>query len=297
MTKVILTGLGAVGLTYAVKFNNKCDFFVLVNKERLQKYKLNKPIFNGEEQNFKYILPDEKFAADLIIITTKSNGLDSAIYNIKNFVTKKTRIISLINGISSEEKILHAYPDAKVLKSYFIGHSAVRNGNSVEQDGIGEIITEKDDFIEKLFTDLGINYSTPDDIDYSMWLKFTFNIFSNQVSAIMNMNFGELKKNKSFINFAKEIVREVRQIAEYRGIKNLEHLERDAIKSLNKMCDEGKTSMLQDILANRKTETDIFSGEIIRLGRQYGIETPYNKVLYDLIKIKEEANEHSIHTR
>ena len=62
------------------------------------------------------------------------------------------------------------------------------------------------------------------------------------------------------------------------------------------MCDEGKTSMLQDILAKRPTEIDIFAGEIINLGKKYGINTPYNSVLYDLIKIKEEDNEHCIHT-
>ena len=54
------------------------------------------------------------------------------------------------------------------------------------------------------------------------------------------------------------------------------------------MCDEGKTSMLQDILAGRKTEVEIFAGEIIRLGKKFNLPTPYNQVLYDLIKIVEE---------
>ena len=54
--------------------------------------------------------------------------------------------------------------------------------------------------------------------------------------------------------------------------------------------------MLQDILAKRPTEVDIFAGEIIRLGKEYKVSTPYNQVLYDLIKIEEEKNEHSIHT-
>ena len=114
--------------------------------------------------------------------------------------------------------------------------------------------------------------------------------------AILNLNFGELKNNHTFIDFAKNIISEVRLIAEKKGIKNLENLESDSIKSLEKMCNDGKTSMLQDILAKRPTEIDIFSGEIIKLGIEYNIQTPYNQVLYDLIKIKEKANEHSIYT-
>ncbi len=296
MVKVVLIGLGAVGLTYATKLRSKCDLKILVDESRLARFLKNKPIFNGIEQDFEYILPSDKLDADLVIITTKSQGLNSAISMIKNFVSSKTRIISLINGISSEEIIMNSFPQAKVLKSYFIGHSAVRENNFVTQDGVGEIVIEQDDFIEKFFEQAKINYSTPKDIDYAMWLKYTFNLFSNQVSAILNLNFGELKQNDNFKAFAKKIVNEVKQIAEKKGIKNLDKLEEESIKSLDRMCDDGKTSMLQDILSKNKTEVDIFAGEIIRLGKEFNISTPYNQILYDLIKIKEESFEHSIHT-
>lgn len=288
MRKILICGLGAVGLTYAVKFKANSELKILVDKERLERYNRNKPIFNGVVQEFDYILPDETFTPDLIILATKSQGLDDAIKNIKNFVHKDVVIISLLNGISSEEKIQKAYPNATVLKSYFIGHSAVRVGNSVTQDGVGEIFIENNTKIKEIFDEFKINYQIPQDINYSMWLKYTMNLFSNQVSAILNMNFGELKRNQAFLNFAKKIILEVRTIAQVKGVKNLENLENDALAFLNKMCDEGKTSMLQDILAGRKTEVEIFAGEIIRLGKKFNLPTPYNQVLYDLIKIVEE---------
>ena len=289
MRKILICGLGAVGLTYAVKFKNGSELKILVDEERYERYMQNKPVFNGVMQKFDYILPSDKsFQPDLIVIATKSQGLESAIENIKNFVYKDVIIISLLNGISSEERIQEVYPTAKVLKSYFIGHSAVRNGNSVTQDGVGEIVVEKSSKLKEIFDEFKINYKMPDDIVYSMWLKYTMNLFSNQVSAILNMNFGELKRNSAFIDFAKKIIAEVRLIAEKKGVKNLENLEKDALGFLQKMCDEGKTSMLQDVLAGRKTEVEIFAGEIIRLGKLHEIPTPCNQVLYDLIKIVEE---------
>lgn len=289
MRKILICGLGAVGLTYAVKFKNGSELKILVDEERYKRYMQNKPVFNGVVQKFDYILPSDKsFQPDLIIIAVKLQGLESAIKNIKNFVHKDVIIISLLNGISSEERIQEVYPTAKVLKSYFIGHSAVRNGNSVTQDGVGEIVVEKSSKLQEIFDEFKINYKMPDDIIYSMWLKYTMNLFSNQVSAILNMSFGELKRNNAFIDFAKKIIAEVRLIAEKKGVKNLENLEKDSLVFLQKMCDEGKTSMLQDVLAGRKTEVDIFAGEIIRLGKLYEIPTPCNQVLYDLIKIVEE---------
>ena len=47
--------------------------------------------------------------------------------------------------------------------------------------------------------------------------------------------------------------------------------------------------MYQDIIKKRKTEVDIFSGEIINLSKILGIETPYNENIYNKIKLKEES--------
>jgi 2-dehydropantoate 2-reductase len=113
-------------------------------------------------------------------------------------------------------------------------------------------------------------------------------IFSNQSSAIMNLTFGEMK-TAAFKEFAKKVINEVSSIAEKEGIQGFENLENDAFNALDMMIDCGKTSMLQDVLAKRKTEVDIFAGEIIRLGEKYGIQTPYNQVMYGMIKNLEET--------
>ena len=90
MKNVLICGLGAVGLTYAVKWKkhpDKCNLKILVDKKRFERYSVQKPVFNGEILEFDYILPDGRdFSADLIIIATKFQGLESAVNNIKNFV-------------------------------------------------------------------------------------------------------------------------------------------------------------------------------------------------------------------
>ena len=51
------------------------------------------------------------------------------------------------------------------------------------------------------------------------------------------------------------------------------------------MIPDGKTSMLQDVEAGRKTEVDIFAGTIVKLGLKHNIPTPYNKILMEMIEI------------
>ena len=46
----------------------------------------------------------------------------------------------------------------------------------------------------------------------------------------------------------------------------------------------GKTSMLQDVEAGRKTEVEMLAGKVISLGRQYNVPTPVNQKLFDSIK-------------
>ncbi|QBF46043.1 ketopantoate reductase C-terminal domain-containing protein [Janibacter limosus] len=41
----------------------------------------------------------------------------------------------------------------------------------------------------------------------------------------------------------------------------------------------GQTSMLQDVLAGRPTEVDLFAGRVVALGEQHGIPTPYNQTM------------------
>ena len=51
------------------------------------------------------------------------------------------------------------------------------------------------------------------------------------------------------------------------------------------MIPDGKTSMLQDVEAGRKTEVDMFAGTVIRLGQKHGIQTPYNKIIKEMMEI------------
>ncbi len=51
---------------------------------------------------------------------------------------------------------------------------------------------------------------------------------------------------------------------------------------------KGKTSMLQDIEAGRKTEVEAFAGKVVELGKSYGIPTPVNETLLSIIHVLEQ---------
>ena len=298
---VLICGIGAIGSIYADKINryDNENLKILVDKNRLEKYSKNPKIFNGKELKLNYILPENTdFKADLIIIATKYDGLNDVINNIKNFVKDDTIILSLLNGVTSEDLIAQKYGLKHLIHSYFVGHSAMRNGNNITFDGRGDIvfgilnpyITDKNDenILKNYFDKVGIDYKIPDDIERSMWLKFMLNVSSNQVSAILHKTFGQMQKSPKIRKLLENIMLEVVEIAKAKGVKNTQTMIDEAFNSFDKMIPEGKTSMLQDIEAGRKTEVEMFAGTVIKMGEKYNIPTPYNKFLKEMIEAVEE---------
>lgn len=293
---VLICGIGAVGSIYANKIQNfdAENFRVLVDKQRYERYIKNPTIFNGKELNFNYILPDDNnFKADLIIIATKYDGLFDVIENIKNFVQDDTVIMSLLNGVTSEKIIAQTYGREKLLYSYFIGHSAVRTGRNIVHDDVNTIVYGSEnsaDFdnvqrVKKYFERVGINYKIPEDIIHSLWLKFMLNVAANQTTAILRFTFGEFLENDKCMEFAINLMKEVQLVAKAEGVKNTDVMIDETIENLNKMIPDGKTSMLQDVEAGRKTEVEMFAGTVIKLGLEHGIATPYNKIVKEMIEI------------
>ncbi len=294
--KVLVCGIGAVGSIYADKIQSYDaeNLRVLVDKDRLERYSKNPTVFNGRILNFNYVLPEETgFKADLIIIATKFAGLADVINNMKNFVKDDTIILSLLNGVTSEKIIAETYGRDKLLYSYFIGHSAVRDGRCITQDGVNTVVYgsenakdyENVEKVKRFFEKANINFKIPDDIIHSLWLKFMLNVSANQTTAIMRMNFGEMLENDKCMNFAINIMKEVQAVAQAEGVKNTEIMIDETIKHLHTMIPEGKTSMLQDVEAGRKTEVDMFAGTVIKLAKKYNISTPYNETVKEIIEI------------
>ncbi len=294
--KVLICGLGAIGSIYATALKRCPDIElkILVDSNRYHKYQNSPIIFNGVEQSFDYILPETtNYIPELIIIATKNNALDKIIPNIKNFVGKETLILSLLNGLKSEEVIAQTYGKDRVIDSYYIGHTSTRKDRTVTHDGIyktvfgdpnNNALTDRVESIKHLFDKANIPYEIPMDMLYSKWWKFLVNVGYNQASVLLNAPYKDFQKNEKVNNIAINLMQEAALIAKAEGVKNTEQFIPEILEVIKNMLPETKTSMLQDIEAKRETEIDVFAGYILELAKKHNIETPYNKIAYEIIK-------------
>lgn len=299
---VIICGLGAIGTIYAARIADagNINLKILLDEERIEKYKTNPTVFNNKEYTFDYITGDFcGFNADLIIIATKNSGLMEAVDAVKNFVNENTVFLSLLNGISSEDVIASVYGFDKVLYSYYIGHTSTRQGRSIVHDGIYKtVFGEKDNQqlsknvlkVKEFFDSTGIPYEIPVDMDYSRWWKFLVNVGYNQASAVLNASYGVFQNSERANNLAINLMQEAADLAKAMGVKNTHQLIAQVLDVIKTMLPETRTSMLQDIDAKRQTEVGIFAGYIVEMAKKYSIPVPYNKVVLDIISAIDEKN-------
>lgn len=298
--KVYISGLGAVGSAYASRLLDMSPdcIKVIADRERMKRYKEKGITINGKSYAFQYIHPEEEAApADLILIAVKQHHLEKSIEDIRRFVGKDTIILSLLNGISSEEIVGKAHGMDKLLYSFCVGTDSVREGTDIHFKNIGKIVfgektnteySARVTAVKELFDRAAIPYSIPRDMLRELWWKFMFNVGVNQVSAVLKAPYGVFQEVEEARELMRLASREVVALSEKVGIGLNEGDIDKYMDVLMTLSPAGKTSMLQDVEAHRKTEVEIFSGTVRELGLKYGVATPFNDMLFRMIRTLEQ---------
>jgi 2-dehydropantoate 2-reductase len=297
--KVAVLGAGAMGAYFATQFFTTPGFStaLVASGQRLENLKKNGLVVNGTPHNIPVIDPDEAVSpVDLIIVALKHHHLKEAVPSLGKLVGDTTIFLSVMNGLESEEYIGSIYGMEKMLFAISLGIDAVRLRNQVTYTRPGthyfgeaqnNTLSPKVRRVQEAFAKAGISYETPLDMIRMLWWKFMVNVGINQASAVMHAPYGIFHSNPDAQGLMEALMEEVVTLAKTANV-NLTHQDvLDWYPVLNRLSPLGKTSMLQDIEAKRKTEVDVFGGKVIQLGKEYGIPTPVNQTVYQIIRILE----------
>lgn len=301
--KVTLIGLGAMGVFFAPKladYLGKDNFRVLAGGERRERLQREGVTLNGVTHHFTIITPEtEGDPADLIIIAVKDTGLTQAIQDIRNQIGANTQILSVLNGIDSEEKIAAAYGWEHVLYSFMRVSIVMKDGNANFDPNMGkvyfgeaknEVLTERVRAVKELFEESKITYHIDEDMIKGIWFKFMCNIGENMTCAMLGVPFGAFHVSEHANEIRRKAMWEVVSIANRLGIGlGQGDIDRQE-KNIKNLPAGNKPSTLQDLENGRMTEIEMFAGKMVELGQKLGIDTPINWMFYHGIKIIEEKN-------
>ena len=299
IASVSIIGLGAVGAVVASRltsFLGKANVQCIVDAERKERCERDGIFINGVKQDFNYVMPEDAVSVDLIIIATKNLQLGEPLESIRNAVGENPLIMALCNGIQSERDTAAIYGEERVLYSFIIGISSIHEKNQIRCPVEGRIVfgekdnkkTDRVKAIEELFAKAEIGSEVPENIHLEQWKKFLLNVVFNTLSALCRAPYGAFSA-PVMSRLARSAGSEVIAVAQSEGVPLTQTMFEDTLSLIIGLDAHGKTSMLQDFEAGRKSENAWFCGTVNKLGKAHGIPTPVCTLLEALVEGTEAA--------
>jgi 2-dehydropantoate 2-reductase len=293
---VAIVGLGALGVLFGHQLSKKLPegaLRIVASADRIARYEREGVYCNGERCRFRYATPEEAEVSDLLLFAVKFGDLESAIEAARNRVGPDTVILSLLNGVVSEEIIGRALGAEKVLPAVAQGMDAVKVGNRLTYAHMGMICfgdrpagdsSEKVRAVARFFDKTGIPHEVPEDMQRRLWGKFMLNVGVNQAVAVFKCDYGGVQREGPARDAMIAAMREALVLSSAEGVGLTEVDLAYWLRLLSTLNPGGKPSLRQDLEAGRFTEVGLFAGTVLELGKKHGIDCPVNRMLYDRIR-------------
>lgn len=295
-TKVAFIGIGAVGSIYAqcmLKNKREADVWAIVPQK--ETYDAMPVIVNGELLRIPLRTADEnETKADVIIVAVKWHHLEKAMDEAAQFMHRGTQVISLLNGIRSEDCLAARFGWSRVLYAICSGIDSSRAGHTITMNRRGQILfgektnehlSQRVLAVRHLFERTGVPHRIAIDMEKQLWWKLMVNVGMNQVSALYGLSYGAFLDSPQAMHMMRNAQMEVLKLARAKRVDLSENDIQAWEEQLRGLSAAGRSSTLQDIWNRQKTEVEIFGGEVCKLGRELGIPTPVNEALY--LKIRQ----------
>ena len=298
---VAILGAGAVGsyIIWGLSKKDNIRLGVIAEGDRARQLKESGCAINGAVYRPEVWTPQEAQGVDLLVVALKYGSLPGALESIKTAVGSNTVVMSLMNGVDSEELIAAQVGAEHLLYSFIkVASHKEADGYHFDPDATLGVIygerfapfeSERVKAVRELFTDSGVNFRVTEHIQEEMWSKFRLNVCNNLPQAVIGAGLGCYRDSEHMRAIKEGLRRELEDIAAAKGIDMSKCPASSGRGSA--VPPSVRYSTLQDLDAGRHTEIDMFSGALMAMGKELGIPTPYNEYTYHIIKALEEKND------
>lgn len=295
-----ILGAGAIGGYFIAGLADKMgdDLWVIAEGDRAERLSREGITVNGRNIPLHVKSPEEAKGADLLIVCVKYNALEESLPAIEAITDAHTVVMSTLNGVDSEEIIGEKIGMEHLVYSV-MKVSSRRTADEIRFNAaasLGVFFGEKDGTeservlaIRDLFEGTEVHYQIREHIWQEIWYKYASNISKNIPQAILDFGYGAYLTSSHVLAISDRMREEVIRVAAARGV-DISDPDNPAGKIPANMSPDAHFSTWQDLDAKRQTEIEMFCGTLVRMGRELGVETPFNEFAYHAVKALEEKN-------
>lgn len=230
--------------------------------------------------------PADLGPVDIVLFATKLYDTEIAGELCKPFIGANTAVISLLNGVDSEEQL------SRILGAQHIAGGVARISAEIAEPGViqhhspfhsiefGELDGRPSERLQaflQIAQEAGVDAQLSDDIEAAIWRKFILLASFSAITTLTRLAAGPIRSHPQTWGLLESAARETGAVARARGVALKETDVESVVTMLGKLPDAMKSSMLMDLERGNRLELEWLSGAVCRIGAEAGVDTPVHR--------------------
>jgi 2-dehydropantoate 2-reductase len=231
--------------------------------------------------------PQECAGTKFAIVLVKAWQTERVARQLKDCLADDGIVLTLQNGLGNRETLIQSLGLNRVALGSTTTGATLLGPGLVKAGGEGIISLEQNQALgpfEEALKSAGFNVQVVEDTQSLIWGKLVINAAINPLTALLRVKNGELLKRPSAREMMSALALETAKVAR---AENVQLPFEDPVKAAEDVARKtaaNTSSMLQDVLRGAPTEIDAICGAVVKTGEKHGIETPANRVCWQLVK-------------
>ena len=253
---------------------------------------------NGDRQVRSLRVCRPEGASDLpqlLVVFTKTLHTAAALSGVRHLIGPDVHVLSLQNGLGNVEKITEFVSPERILIGVTTwpadmvapGH-VHSHGKGVVRlmaaDGVSRPIVSQ---VTETLSDAGLECTSDSTVWAAIWEKVAFNAALNSICAVSGCTVDQLGLVPDGKRLADEVVVEVLSVAQRLGIEVNVAKCKATVAGAIAQHKGHKPSMLQDVLAGRRTEIEAINGAAVAAAERVNLKLPTTETLLSLVRLAE----------
>ncbi|MBE9539927.1 MAG: 2-dehydropantoate 2-reductase [Proteobacteria bacterium] len=301
-----ILGAGAIGSLFAASMHNAGITTTLLCRRCSKRDHLGELCIERSGGTDELSLPvsfnDDPHAISHLLLTTKAYDVRTALSDIGHRLDHSSHIVILVNGMGFMEELRSDFPDFQFTAATTTAGSYRLNTNTETDqrhfchagNGLTRLGQTGQQEPPAWFSDweeLTLPCTWEENIEDCLWQKLAVNCAINPLSAMHRCKNGELATRPELSNLVRQLCDEIAQVSLAAGFRETSMEIHRLVKEVIRDTRNNRSSMLQDTLARRRTENDYISGYFLKVARQFNVETPANKAVFESISRLDQRGE------
>ncbi len=280
---IALMGAGALGLSFAARLA-RTTRVALVARDAAAAAALRAGVRVGDAHFMPEAwAPEAAPQAQWVIVLVKAGDTAEAARTAARM--QPQGVLSLQNGLT--EPVLRAHCALPLTAQGITTAGAFRDDSGVTPSGDGEVLMPPGfEGLAVLLAQAGFDARVVDDIVPARLAKLLVNVAINPLAALFRVRNGELLAPPYRI-WLDALVAEAWPVLRAQGLTLDEAAAHARVCAVAEATGANRASMLQDVLAGRRTELEAITGVLIAFARREGMAVPTHEAVHRLLGLLE----------